>query len=466
MGSGTARNLGEHLYRRLALFSTAALLASACGSGSTATPDTLPEPTTTAAAPAGTDGSAVDGGDSSDDATPDTTAPANVAAEPEWATQELILTTIAETDSPVSLVGRSGTGDLYIANKSGTVQRITRTTSKNQPDRFRLESRAVLDISAEVSTGNEQGLLDLVFSSDGRKLYVSYTDAAGANVVDRYNMGSTTVREDSRFQVLRVEQPFPNHNGGGLQFGPDGFLYVGLGDGGRAGDPLGSGQDTSTLLGSILRIDPDGAADGLGYAVPSGNPFVDSTTGEAPEVWLYGVRNPWRFSFDSATDALWIADVGQDQFEEVNRLVDGGRGANLGWNLMEANAPFNGATEPADHVGPYLTYGHDKGRCSVTGGHVYHGRSLPRYEGVYVFGDFCSGEVFGLQDSAGGPVWRKLSLQLGQEQLGSFGVDNDGELYVLNLDGTVNQLGPTPEQVEADRLAAEAARAEAEAEDG
>ena len=230
-----------------------------------------------------------------------------------------------------------------------------------------------------------------------------------------------------------------------MAFGPDGFLYIGIGDGGRSGDPLGSGQDPSTLLGTILRIDPDGASDDLKYSIPDGNPYVDG--GGAPEVWLHGVRNPWRFSFDSDTGDLWVADVGQNRFEEVNllRTADGaGFGKNLGWNQMEGFETYEGGSEPADHTRPILAYGHENDRCSVTGGSVYRGELLPLFNGVYLFGDFCSGEIFGAQTSPGGVIFRNLGLQLSRNVLSSFGTDEDGEMYVLSLDGGVFRIEPAP----------------------
>ncbi len=362
-----------------------------------------------------------------------------VAGEPEWSEQDLSLEPIAQVDAPIALVGRSGTGDLYVAEKGGRVRLITRTVTRNRPDRFALASQPVLDLSDQVSTGSEQGLLDIVFSGDGRQLFVSYTDRNGNNVVARYPMSGRNVRAQDRTDILRVDQPFANHNGGGLAFGPDGFLYVGLGDGGRAGDPFDNGQDPSTLLGSLLRIHPEGTADGAAYGIPDGNPFVAG--GGAPEVWLYGVRNPWRFSFDPPTGDLWIADVGQNRFEEVNRLdASSASGANLGWNEMEGFEPYEGGRAPDDHTPPVLAYAHDNGRCSVTGGYVYRGELLPLFDGVYVFGDYCSGEIFGAAETPGGIVFRTLNVAVNPGALGSFGVDGDGELYALALDGTVNRL--------------------------
>lgn len=365
-----------------------------------------------------------------------------VAGEPEWSELALSLEPIARVDAPIALVGRSGTGDLYVAEKGGRVRLIARTVTPNRPDRFALRSQPVLDLSDQVSSGSEQGLLDIAFSADGGQLFVSYTDRNGNNVVARYPMNGPNVRVQDRIDILGVEQPFANHNGGGLAFGPDGFLYVGLGDGGRAGDPLGNGQDPSTLLGSLLRIDPDGAVGAAAYAIPEGNPFVDG--GGAPEVWLYGVRNPWRFSFDPPTGDLWIADVGQNRFEEVNRLhASSSAGANLGWNEMEGFEPYEGGRAPEDHTPPVLAYAHEGGRCSVTGGYVYRGHLLPLFDGVYVFGDYCSGEIFGAAETPGGVVFRTLNVAVNPGALGSFGVDNDGELYALALDGAVNRLIPS-----------------------
>ncbi|NNF54025.1 MAG: hypothetical protein HKN03_06220 [Acidimicrobiales bacterium] len=412
-----------------------ALAASACGTRSD-------EPSTSAADPGGTVTEPITPGSTN---APTTTSTPLSAAEPTWSSQELLLVEVAQLDKPLALVGRSGTGDLYVGEKGGRVRQVTRTTTKNQPDRFAVRNGAVLDISDEVSSASEQGLLDIVFSSDGRHLFVSFTDRAGNNVIDRYTMDGDNVATGTRIELLRVEQPFSNHNGGGLAFGPDGFLYIGIGDGGRSGDPLGSGQDPSTMLGSILRIDPDGASGDSKYSIPDGNPYVDG--GGAPEVWLYGVRNPWRFSFDSTTGDLWIADVGQNRFEEVNllRAADGGGfAANLGWNQIEGFEPYEGGTEPADHTRPILVYGHENDRCSVTGGAVYRGELLPVFDGVYLFGDYCSGEMFGAQTSPGGVIFRNLGLQLPRNVLSSFGTDENGEMYVLSLDGGVFRIEPAP----------------------
>jgi glucose/arabinose dehydrogenase len=237
-----------------------------------------------------------------------------------------------------------------------------------------------------------------------------------------------------------VSQPFPNHNGGDIEFGPDGFLYVALGDGGSGGDPEGNGQDTSALLGKVLRLDP--TPDEGGYAIPPDNPFADGEGG-APEVWLYGVRNPWRFTFDSATGDLWVADVGQDAFEEINLLLatggfDAGKGDNLGWNEMEATHSFEGGDNPPGAVLPIFEYGRDDG-CSITGGYLYRGEDIPGLSGVYLFADYCSPGIRGLQMD-GGTVIDERTWDLPVEQLQSFGQGDDGEVYLLLASGPVLKL--------------------------
>ena len=310
---------------------------------------------------------------------------------------------------------------------------------------YQVQTTPLLDISDEVINEGERGLLGMAFSSDGRKLYIDFTrQPDGHTVVLEYELGDrTTIDEDSRREILFVEQPFANHNGGQLVVGPDGFLFVGLGDGGSGGDPEGHGQDTSTLLGSILRIDPEGGAeDGPAYGIPPGNPFADGEDG-APEIWLYGVRNPWRFTFDAATGDLWVGDVGQNAYEEIDRLpavggFEAGKGANLGWNEMEATHSFDGGENPPGAVLPIFEYGRDAG-CSITGGYVYRGDDIPGLEGAYVYTDYCSAGIRGLQVD-GDTVIDSRTWDLPVEQLYSFGQDDDGELYLLLASGPVLKL--------------------------
>lgn len=360
--------------------------------------------------------------------------------DPTWSEFALETVIIAQYESPISLKSRSGSADLWVAQRGGIVRRIQRTFNKDGIERIATDTSVVLDISELVSLAGEQGLLDIEFSLDGRLLFVSYTDLEGVLVIAEYDIArSNRANASSRRELIRIPQPANNHNGGSLAIGADGFLYIGVGDGGGSGDTDGNGQNTDTLLGSILRIDPI-ATDTAPYLIPDSNPFVDG--GGAPEIFLYGVRNPWRFSFDVGTDNMWIADVGQNQFEEINRLAASqgfGNGANLGWNELEAFEPFDEGTPPKPTTYPVFAYGHESGRCSVTGGHVYRGAALPLLDGVYVFGDYCTGEVFGLS-VATETVLRPLSFEAPAEELVSIGTGPDGELYLVQSGGEIRRV--------------------------
>jgi glucose/arabinose dehydrogenase len=295
---------------------------------------------------------------------------------------------------------------------------------------------SVLDFRGELSSGNEQGLLGLAFSPDGAQLFTHHTDRAGDNVILRFDMVEGAPDPSTQVMVLRVPQLRSNHNGGHLAFGPDGNLWIGLGDGGGGGDPGDHGQNPGTLLGSMLRITPTDD----GYAIPAMNPFANGGDG-APEVVMWGLRNPWRYSFDPATGDLWIGDVGQDRLEEVSvlRAADGGGiGANLGWNEMEGRDTYRRGIEPNDHHPPTVDYAQAGGRCSVTGGEVYRGAAIPQLVGAYVFGDFCSGELFALDSALDDP--ELLVLDITVPEVTSFGVDADGELLVLSRTGTVSRI--------------------------
>ena len=362
---------------------------------------------------------------------------------------ELDVQEIAQLDQPIAVAPRPGSPDLYVAEKGGRVRliKVEEEEFGNNKGRrtYQLQTTPLLDLSDRVINEGERGLLGMAFSSDGRKVYLDYTrQPDGHTVVVEYTLGdSTRIDRDSRRELLFVEQPFPNHNGGQLAIGPDGYLYVGLGDGGSGGDPMGHGQDTSTLLGSILRIDPEGAEeDGPAYAIPPGNPFADGKEG-APEIWLYGTRNPWRFSFDTETGDLWVADVGQNQFEEINLLpaddgFDAGRGDNLGWNEMEGTHPFDGGENPPGAVLPIFDYGRDQG-CSVIGGYVYRGEEIGPLRGTYVYADYCGNGVRGLQVD-GGKVIDDRTWDLPIEVPYSLGQDDDGELYVLLESGPMLKI--------------------------
>jgi glucose/arabinose dehydrogenase len=301
-----------------------------------------------------------------------------------------------------------------------------------------------LDISDRVgSAGNEQGLLGLAFHpqypSNGF-FFVNYTDLQGDTVIARFQVSADASQADpqSETRFLSIPQPFPNHNGGQVVFGPDGYLYLGLGDGGSAGDPQNNAQSTQNLLGKILRLDVGASAAEKAYGIPADNPF--GVGGGAPEIWAYGLRNPWRFSFDRLTGDLFIADVGQNQWEEVNFLPAASPpGANFGWRFFEGSAPYEGsAPDPQTLVFPVAEYSHELG-CSITGGYVYRGASTPEWQGIYFFGDYCSGLVFGLMRAADGS-WEQRSLFDTGASISSFGEDSQGELFLVDLGGTIYRL--------------------------
>lgn len=298
-----------------------------------------------------------------------------------------------------------------------------------------------IDLDERVgSEAYEQGLLGLAFHphyADNGYFYVNYTDNNGDTVIARFSVsGDPNVADAASERVLlQIDQPYVNHNGGHLEFGPDGYLYIGVGDGGSGGDPQGHGQNPDSLLGSLLRIDVD---NGDPYAIPADNPFAAG--GGAPEIWAWGLRNPWRFSFDALTGDLHIADVGQNQYEEINFLPGGAAGgANFGWNYREGAHAYTGTPpEGLNLIDPVAEYDHSLG-CSVTGGRVYRGSSLPAWAGVYIYGDFCSGIVFGLVQGADGQ-WINEQLYTLSANISSFGVDEDGEFYLVDRRGELYQL--------------------------
>ncbi|MEV7006423.1 PQQ-dependent sugar dehydrogenase [Streptosporangium sp. NPDC051022] len=329
-------------------------------------------------------------------------------------------TEIARLDMPVAMAVRKGDRTLYVAEQSGRLRAVTDGRVAPEP---------VVDLSAEVSRGNEQGLLGVAFHPGGDFLYLDWTDAEGHTHVTEWAFagGKATGRRDVLFQ----RQPYANHNGGQLAFGPDGHLYVAFGDGGSGGDPDGNGQNTGTWLGKILRIDPRGTP----YRVPDGNPFA-GRQGARPEIWAYGLRNPWRFSFDRKTGDMWIGDVGQDSWEEVDFAPRGKGGQNYGWNRREGNHPFRGEA-PAETVAPVIEYPlREGGNCSVIAGYVYRGERISELAGHFLYGDFCAGWVRSVAADRPGP-----GMEIGRvEQLSSFGEDNEGELYALSLTGPLYRL--------------------------
>ncbi|MEP0545625.1 MAG: PQQ-dependent sugar dehydrogenase [Rhodothermales bacterium] len=330
---------------------------------------------------------------------------------------------------------------LYVVEQRGVIR-----VFDNDPD---VSTTSVfLDIDDRVTSGGETGLLGLAFHPDYETngyFYVNYTVASPLRSrVSRFSRSTANPQQgdpDSELVLLDIAQPFSNHNGGGLAFGPDGYLYASFGDGGSGGDPEENGQDPTTLLGAILRLDVDGGGTapdcggpGANYTVPP-NAIADGPGGSCDEIYAWGLRNPWRFSFDRETGEGWIADVGQGAWEEVDRMEDGG---NYGWNTYEGNACFDGPCDPEGLTFPAWVYSSQSGspHCSVTGGYVYRGSDVPALEGRYIYGDYCSGQLWALDDS-GRPVTNE-ALAVGTfSTLTSFGEDAAGELYFVRQNGRV-----------------------------
>ncbi len=317
-----------------------------------------------------------------------------------------------------------------------------------QPGRIRIVENgellqtAFLDITDRVrSAGGEQGLLGLAFHPDFMDhpyFYADYTDVNGNTVIARFPARGDVADPGSEKQILLIPHPYPNHNGGGMVFGPDGYLYIGEGDGGSEGDPNGYGQNTNVLLGKILRIDVD---HGESYAIPPGNPFVNG--GGRPEIWAYGLRNPWRFSFARDANDLYIADVGQDLWEEVDVALRNPPGLNYGWNYYEGMHPYAGQPPAGLNLTmPVTEYSHAEGGCAIIGGYVYAGH-MNEWRGIYFYGDNCSGKVWGLLNSSSPPTatgWQSQLLFQTSASISSFGQDPAGEIYLADRSGTIYRL--------------------------
>ncbi len=328
-----------------------------------------------------------------------------------------------------------GSGELFIVEQPGTIRVI---------DHGVLQETAFLDLRDRVWTkGNEQGLLGLAFHPDHRhngRLFVNYNRREdGATVLVEYKRQGNELQVSVATErvLMTVPQPYLNHNGGMVAFGPDGYLYVGRGDGGSRGDPQNRAQNLEELLGKILRIDVDHERP---YAIPGDNPFAKG--GGRAEIFAFGVRNPWRFSFDRETGMLWLADVGQHKWEEVDIVVAGG---NYGWRLMEGTHCYNPDPGCGSEglVFPLAEYGHEQGRCSITGGYVYRGGAVPALRGSYLFGDYCSGELFSIPSLANRrtSMTPKVLMQTGM-RISSFGEDEAGEVYVVDHKGGVYRVAP------------------------
>ena len=329
-------------------------------------------------------------------------------------------------------VTHAGDDRLFVVEQDGLIRIVQQGAVLDMP---------FLDVSALVNTdGLERGLLGMAFHpnyAENGWFFIYYTAAgSGANTVARYTRLDTSRADPASAQIiLSVDDPYPNHNAGQLAFGPDGYLYVGLGDGGSAGDPHGNGQNTRVLLGKMLRLDVNGE---LPYRVPEDNPFVDDANFR-PEIWAWGLRNPWRYSFDRVTGDLYIADVGQYLWEEINfQPADSSGGENYGWSVLEGSHAFSGETAPSNAVMPIAEYSHADG-CSVTGGYVYRGGLLPELQGVYFFGDWCTGITWTTRREAAGNWQTNIFMNTGR-QISSFGEDVGGELYLVDYDGVLLRL--------------------------
>ncbi len=325
-----------------------------------------------------------------------------------------------------------GSGRLFLAQQNGIVRILRDGVLAPQP---------FLDISGKTRAGGERGFLGLAFPpgfAQKQRFYVNYTDLNGDTVIAQYQVSANPDTADAASEIvlLHIPQPFANHNGGQLRFGPDGYLYIGMGDGGSGGDPLNNGQSLGTLLGKLLRIDVE--SDPGRVRIPPGNPFVN-TAGARGEIWAYGLRNPWRFSFDRATGDLWIADVGQNAYEEVNFQPAASHGGeNYGWNRMEGAHCFAAGCSMQGLILPVAEYSHAEG-CSVSGGFVYRGRVSPGLRGMFLYGDYCSGRIWGVERQ--GTQWVNRLLLSSGFAISTFGEDEAGEIYVANAgNGTIHHI--------------------------
>jgi glucose/arabinose dehydrogenase len=338
-----------------------------------------------------------------------------------------------------------GTNRLFIVEQTGRIFAFENTPTVN-------ESILFLDLSEKITSpevrGNEEGLLGLAFHPDYEAngyFFVDYTtDSPRRTIISRFTVDTenpNTANPDSEKVILEIAQPYQNHNGGQLRFSPDGYLYIAMGDGGSAGDPQGNAQNLTTLLGAILRIDVNASDPGLNYSIPVDNPFVGNSNGYREEIYAYGLRNPWRFSFDAMTGALWVGDVGQNAIEEIDFVQAGG---NYGWNIKEGDSCYNPAVGCNDTglTDPIFQYHHDIGQC-ITGGFVYRGSSLPVLSGYYVYADYISGRIWSLNYTGNGSV-NNTELFDTNLRISSFGVDSQNEIYFLAFNGKIYSFELVP----------------------
>lgn len=339
-----------------------------------------------------------------------------------------------ETRDPVHLTAPPGDDRLFLVEQAGRVRVIRDGEALPEP---------FLDISDRVASGGERGLLSMAFHPDyvsNGTFFLDFTDPDGDTRVERWRVSADPDRADpaSAREILAVDQPYGNHNGGHVLFGPDGMLYVTLGDGGSGGDPQGNGQDRTTLLGTILRLDVDGAGT---YAIPPDNPYAGHPSFR-PEIWAWGLRNPWRIAFDPPSGLLFIADVGQNRREEVDVVPAAEAGLNFGWNAMEGSECFTARCDPSAYVPPAVEYAHSQG-CSVTGGSVYRGARIPELEGLYIYSDYCRGWLRSFRYGSGAVTDHRQWDVASAGSVVSFGTDAAGELYIVSREG-IYRLDPGP----------------------
>ena len=329
---------------------------------------------------------------------------------------------IVDADQPIQVLANPSTRAVFVVEKTGRIRSLENTTL----------GTPVLDIHTKVSSGGEQGLLGAAFSPKGDWLYTNHTDTNGDTRITAYPFNNRA-DEEKAVELLKVDQPYSNHNGGGLDVTNDGVLWIALGDGGSGGDPQGYGQNRKALLGKILRIQPTPTSAAEPYTIPSGNL---TGPGDRKEIWAYGLRNPWRFDVDEVSKTVWIADVGQNEWEEINNVPLSRTGANFGWKNREGTRPFKGGKRPAGAIEPVVTYGRSSG-CSITGGFIYRGTALPGLRGNYLYTDYCRGTIKRLAPGSRKPQ----TLDVNTKSPSSFGTDADGEIYVTSLEGGVYKLG-------------------------
>ena len=353
------------------------------------------------------------------------------------ASRPLRLVTVAEgLDRPLYAISPPGDARLFVVEQVGRIRVLRGGVMRRTP---------FLDLRDRVSSGGERGLLSVAFHPDYARngwFFVNYTDRQGDTRIERFHVSADPDRADpaSAREVLRIHQPYSNHNGGLVMFGPDSLLYIGMGDGGSGGDPHGNGQDPATLLGKLLRIDVN---HGQPYAIPADNPFV-ARPGIRPEIWALGLRNPWRFCFDENRRQIIIADVGQNEWEEIDAVPATVGGWNFGWNRMEGSHVFRAQTRPVTPLTPPVDeYSHARG-CSIIGGFVYRGRRMPNLRGLYFYSDYCDSRLRAIRIEHSSVTERHEWDVHASGAVSSFGMDSSGELYLTTLDGRVSRIESVP----------------------